>query len=106
MAREVPVVFIRDASPAFVTAVQVDGDAMLATLAIRIAERLTADGLPAVVSRLAFSCVSIADARALSSDRTHTTTSKHDFDKFARVRDAFVEGSECALVTPLGEKDV
>ena len=103
MAREISVVFVSDAKPAFLSSVLVDAGSKLATVATRVAEKLAGAGVRAAETRLIFRRISEADAAALEADARHAPTSGRPFSKLIRVAEAFVEGSECVLVKLVGE---
>ena len=104
MALDIPVVFLRDGKPAFLTSVSVDDGAPLATVAARTAKELAAEaGVTARQADLDFRIITDADAAALEADARHAVTSERQFIKANRVSKAFVESRDWVLVKLVGE---
>ncbi len=104
MERLVLVVLVQPEKRTFVTGVQVNDSERLVVLVSRVADKLkTAAGVTALESQLEFSRISEADARAFRVNSAHVAERTCEFDEFASVRDAFVDGCDCVLVKLIGE---
>ena len=104
MEREAPVVLVQPGTPTVATSINVNDEARLLTVKKAVAMRLKeAAGVSALETQLELTLVSVADARAYRRDGAHVAERSHEFDEFAKVREAFVEGSECVLVKLIGE---
>ena len=104
MERLVLVVLVQPEKRTFVTGVHANDSERLVVLVSRVAEKLkTAAGVTALESELEFSRISEADARAFRVNSAHVAERTGEFDEFASVRDAFVDGCDCVLVKLIGE---